>query len=322
MTPPADSARLPPPATQYWPLLVGLFVERGYTDTSMADIAAAARVSPRTVFGGFGSKAQLLKQVLDAAIVGDAEPVPLHQRPWMRRFHDSTTFAEACTNLATVFAAVDPRAVAIYNVVHRAADSDPQIAALERDLDQQRLTGVGYMADSFARLLGVTDPAAVRQIRDTLWVLGAPLQYGLLVHDRGSDRSPGTRPGSNTPCGGCCPPRPRTRSELDPGVGVQAGDEQVDADEVEPERGQPDHRDHRRPPAPPAGGGAGVQVSGVDHPGDQGPGLLGVPAPVAAPGVLGPDRAGGDGEGPQREGEGEEPVRQHVEPPRARHQPR
>ncbi len=78
-----------------------------------------------------------------------------------------------------------PRTVAIYNVVHRAADSDPQIAALERDLDQQRLTGVGYMADTFARLLRVTDSAAVRRIRDTLWVLGAPQQYGLLVHDRG-----------------------------------------------------------------------------------------------------------------------------------------
>src|SRR5690606_21053120 len=51
----------------------------------------------------------------------------------------------------------------------------------------------------------------------------------------------------------------------------------------------------------PAGGGAGVQVAGVGDPGDEGPGLLGVPAPVAAPGVTGPDGARDDRERPQRE---------------------
>ena len=162
-----------------------LFVERGYANTSIADVAAAAGISPRTVFGSFGSKPQLLKHTLDAAIVGDAEPVPLHERPAMRRFHAATTFASACSHLADVFVEVAPRTYAIFNVVHRAADADPQIAALERDLDAQRLTGVGYMADTFAKLLDVSDPAGVRQIRDTLWLLGSPLQYGLLVHDRG-----------------------------------------------------------------------------------------------------------------------------------------
>lgn len=162
-----------------------LFVERGYAETSMADIAAASEVSARTVFGAFGSKAQLLKHVLDTAIVGDAEPVPLHQRPWMRRFHGSRTLDEACASLAVVFGEVAPRTHAIYNVVHRAADSDPQIAALEHDLDRQRLTGVGYLADTFARVLEVTDADVRERIRDTLWLLGSPLQYGLLVHDRG-----------------------------------------------------------------------------------------------------------------------------------------
>ena len=162
-----------------------LFVERGYANTSIADVAAAAGVSPRTVFGSFGSKPQLLKQALDAAIVGDADPVPLHERPGMRRFHAATTFAAACDHLADVFAEVAPRTYAIFNVVHRAADADPQIAALERELDASRLTGVGYLAVTFARLLDVSDPAAEQQIRDTLWLLGSPLQYGLLVHDRG-----------------------------------------------------------------------------------------------------------------------------------------
>ena len=162
-----------------------LFVERGYANTSIADVAAVAGVSPRTVFGSFGSKPQLLKHALDAAIVGDAEPVPLHERPEMRRFHTAPTFATACSRLADVFAEVAPRTYAIFNVVHRAADADPQIAALERELDAQRLTGAGYLAGTFARLLQIDDPAAVDRVRDALWLLGSPLQYGLLAHDRG-----------------------------------------------------------------------------------------------------------------------------------------
>ncbi len=44
-------------------------------------------------------------------------------------------------------------------------------------------------------------------------------------------------------------------------------------------------------PALDARRGPGVQVAGVDHPGDERPDLLRVPAPVPAPGRLGPDRA-------------------------------
>src|SRR5918994_3115953 len=65
--------------------------------------------------------------------------------------------------------------------------------------------------------------------------------------------------------------------------------------------------------ATPAGGGPGVEVGGEHRPADERPGLLGVPAPVAAPGRLGPDGPGDDGEGPDGEAEGGRPVGQLVE---------
>ena len=46
-----------------------------------------------------------------------------------------------------------------------------------------------------------------------------------------------------------------------------------------------------------------MQVAGVDDPGDEGPGLFGVPLPVVAPRILGPDRTGDDRERPDRERE-------------------
>eukprot|EP01135_Chromosphaera_perkinsii_P009797 Nk52_evm1s1896 gene=Nk52_evmTU1s1896 len=73
-------------------------------------------------------------------------------------------------------------------------------------------------------------------------------------------------------------------------VGVQAVDDGVDDGVVkhhghETGQGQPSSAG-----AAEASGGAGVQVGGVDYPDDEGPHLLGVPAPVAAPGFPGPDR--------------------------------
>src|SRR4029453_12946342 len=90
-------------------------------------------------------------------------------------------------------------------------------------------------------------------------------------------------------------------------VAVQADDDGVDGVEVEQQGGQADDGQPGGAAATPAGGGAGVEVGREDRPADEGPGLLGVPAPVAAPGRLGPDGAGDDGEGPDGEAEGGRP---------------
>jgi AcrR family transcriptional regulator len=46
-----------------------LFLQRGYTATTLTDVAQAADVGERTVYVRFGSKALLFKRVVDAAIL-------------------------------------------------------------------------------------------------------------------------------------------------------------------------------------------------------------------------------------------------------------
>src|SRR5690349_24448195 len=57
-----------------------LFEESGWSGTTVAAIAKRAGVAVETVYSGFGSKKHLLRAVLDFAVVGDAEPVPLVER--------------------------------------------------------------------------------------------------------------------------------------------------------------------------------------------------------------------------------------------------
>src|SRR3954465_13675300 len=59
-----------------------LFSEKGYLATSIDDIAAEAGVARPTVFTAVGSKPAILKAVVDQAIAGDDEAVPVAERPW------------------------------------------------------------------------------------------------------------------------------------------------------------------------------------------------------------------------------------------------
>jgi len=163
-----------------------LFVEHGYAGTSIARIAAEAGVSAPTVFAGFKSKVNLLKEAVDTAIAGDTEERPMRDRPILIRIHQGGTFDEVVDRMADAFAEVAERSYPIYAVVHGAADADPQIAALLAELDNQRLIGAGLLAATVAERLG-TD--RVDDIRDSLWVLMSPLQYGLIVRDRGRPRT-------------------------------------------------------------------------------------------------------------------------------------
>lgn len=162
-----------------------LFVEQGYPATSIAQIAAAAGVSAPTVFAGFTSKVNLLKEAVETTLVGDAAAVPLHERSQMRYVHEGGTAGEVLRRLAALIADVAPRASPMYLVLRSAADTDPEIARLARMLDEQRLAGATLLATTVVARLGDDDPARLAEVRDTIWTLNSPLLYGLLAMERG-----------------------------------------------------------------------------------------------------------------------------------------
>ena len=62
-----------------------LFCESGYRGTTMESIAERAGVAVQTVYFHFGNKRTVLKEAVDVAAVGDDEPVPLLDRPWLEQ---------------------------------------------------------------------------------------------------------------------------------------------------------------------------------------------------------------------------------------------
>src|SRR6516162_7650131 len=61
------------------------FLARGYAAATMRAVADGAGVALPTVELAFGTKARLLKAVIDTAIAGDDRPVPMLAREWAAR---------------------------------------------------------------------------------------------------------------------------------------------------------------------------------------------------------------------------------------------
>jgi AcrR family transcriptional regulator len=162
-----------------------LFVERGYTATTIAAIAEAADVSVPTVYGGFVGKAELLKQAIDFAIAGDLEPVAVRDRPTAVWVYEAETAAELLSRYAVLMGEVGERAVPVYQVLVRAADVEPELAELLTSMERQRLQAATQLAKGVRDRGGLPPGRTVAWARDVIWVCNAPENFEMLVTKRG-----------------------------------------------------------------------------------------------------------------------------------------
>lgn len=162
-----------------------LFVERGYSGTSIDAIAEEAGVGRSTVFAAGGGKPWLLKTACDRAIVGDDEQVPFHERPEARKLFAMADPTEIVTGYAAMLSDAQRRVSAIYEVVRSAAGVDPEIAELWNELSQQRLTGAKELVTLLSRKGGLRSGLSVAQARDIVWVYIDPGLHHALVGIRG-----------------------------------------------------------------------------------------------------------------------------------------
>ncbi|WP_188113527.1 TetR/AcrR family transcriptional regulator [Nocardioides humilatus] len=106
-----------------------LFVERGYQGTTLSDVAAAAGVSDRTIYVRFASKAELMKRVVDVAVVGDTAHVPLADRDWVAVLMNAPTLEERLTAESTGVADLMHRVAPVQAVAMQAEGEEPLLAA-------------------------------------------------------------------------------------------------------------------------------------------------------------------------------------------------
>ncbi len=107
-----------------------LFIEQGYTATTIQAIAQRADVSPETVYAAFGTKRTLLSELVDLTIAGGIAAPPVLDQEWVRRLREEPDVRRRLRILAREGRAILERRAAMDEVVRGAASADPEIAAL------------------------------------------------------------------------------------------------------------------------------------------------------------------------------------------------
>ena len=162
-----------------------LFLQQGYAKTTIEGIARRAGVSPQNVYFAFGNKRTVLKEVFDVAGVGDVEPVPVLERPWVQAARDEPDPARQLRIHARAAREIFERAAPLFDVVRSAAAVDPDLAAQWELNKRQRWEAQSYLVELLANKGGLRNGMDLSKATDILVSVMSPDLYLLLVHERG-----------------------------------------------------------------------------------------------------------------------------------------
>lgn len=154
-----------------------LFATRGFAATGMRDIARAAGVALETVYAA-GNKSELLLRVIDIAVVGDDEPVPLAERPEFRAMGVGPR-SDRVAAVARMLTELHGRVAPLNRALAQAAIGDDALASQHEQTHERR-------RESFRdglRLVLEAEPSV--DLVDGLWAIGSPDVYLSLVEMSG-----------------------------------------------------------------------------------------------------------------------------------------
>jgi AcrR family transcriptional regulator len=160
---------------------VTLFSERGWKGTTLAAIAERAGVAIETVYSGFGSKKALLLAAVDVAVVGDAEPIPLFDRPEARDLAKGPRVERIRKGVA-LNAQVAERVGPMWRAALEAAAGDADIAKWIDEKERARRLDDGRALEL------IFDRPPTDEELDLIWVLYGNEVY-LKLHDTGWSRA-------------------------------------------------------------------------------------------------------------------------------------
>ena len=161
-----------------------LFVQQGFTATSMASIAAEAGVALKTVYVAFETKSGVLRSVWNLRLRGDGEDRAVQDRAWYLEVLAEHDPRRRLLLNARNSREVKERVDGLFAVIRDAAPTDVDIRELwgriQRDFHENQAAIVRGLDDVGALRTGLD----VDRATDVLWTLNHPDVWLLLVGER------------------------------------------------------------------------------------------------------------------------------------------
>lgn len=160
-----------------------LFLECGYTATSMATVAGEARVNLDTVYASIGTKPALFRLLIETAISGKDNPVQALEREYVLAIDAEPDAGRKLELYAHASRLIQERLAPLFLVLQAAAPTDAELASVWADIAQRRARNMGL----FAQALAETGALAVSldEAADVIWATASSELFVLFVHERG-----------------------------------------------------------------------------------------------------------------------------------------
>lgn len=162
-----------------------LFQRDGYPATTMAAIAAEARVALKTVYVAYETKSGLLRALWNLRLRGGQDGVPMAQQALYREVLDEPDPERELRLNARNSREGKLRVAAIAEAIRSAAPLDPDIAALWDRINTEYHTNQRAIIESLDAKNALKPDLEVERATDILWTINHPNTWQLLVVQRG-----------------------------------------------------------------------------------------------------------------------------------------
>jgi AcrR family transcriptional regulator len=163
-----------------------LFCERGYTGTTMADIAEEAGVAVQTVYFVFHTKSDVLSSAYDLAVLGAGDDsAPPQAQDWYRRAVAEPSPSGAVRSVVEGAGEIVRRVAPLDLAVRTAAAGDADVARFLARNELMRVAGYREMIDFLGAKSPLRAGLSAERATDVLLLLLSPAAYRALCADRG-----------------------------------------------------------------------------------------------------------------------------------------
>jgi AcrR family transcriptional regulator len=156
-----------------------LFARRGYARVTVADIAAAAGVAPKTVFASAGSKADILNRIVDQAVAESG-----HKRA-VAEVLTMTTPEAVLRSLARGTRLGNESQFTAQEAIVKALSVHEEGEALWERATSEYRSALRTVADHLRPMVPAADSYSTEELADLLWLWFGPSGWRTLVVENG-----------------------------------------------------------------------------------------------------------------------------------------
>lgn len=161
------------------------FLAAGYRATTIAAIAARARVNTDTVYELVGRKPALLRQLIEEAISGSDHPVAAEQRDYVHAIRAERDPGRKIELYAQAVRRIQERMAPLFLALRDVAGTDVEAKQVWDTISERRAGNMRLFVRDIESAGGLREGLSVDAAADTVWVMNSSEIYVLLTGDRG-----------------------------------------------------------------------------------------------------------------------------------------